>query len=161
MRGTAILALGSNVGDCIGNLRRAKSLLSERFPILGCAGVYKTPPAFYLDQPDFYNSALAVSAEVEPLDLLDICKQVEKEMGRVPSFRNAPRPIDVDIIFYEGGDCISQRLVIPHAGWSERDFVLAPLLDLLDDGLISCANFPEAERILRTKRRAYKKICTL
>lgn len=157
----AVLALGSNLGDRLAALRAACGFVGARFAPLATAGVYCTPPAFYANQPDFYNSALAVSADVSALELLDFCKDIERGMGRKPSFRNAPRPIDIDIIFYEGRDCAGARLTIPHVGWRERGFVVAPLLDLLDAGALAGAYFAAAAAYLSSQKRAYKKICNL
>ena len=161
MTGTAVIALGANTGDRLANLRRAVELLRERFPVEATSGVYATPPAFYENQPDFYNAAAAIRTDVPPAELLSFCKDIERLLGRRPSFRNAPRPADLDIIFYENNNCKSEILTIPHVGWSERDFVIAPLLDLFDAGVFSGAHFAEIAAFLRGRKSAYEKICTL
>lgn len=157
----AVLALGSNMGDRLANLRLARGFVCGRFAQLAAAGVYETPPAFYADQPPFYNSAVAVSAELPAPELLAFCKGVEKKMGRAPSFRNAPRPIDIDIIFYEGRDCRGDALTIPHIGWRDRAFVITPLLDIRAAGVLKGAYFAAADLYLAAQMRAYKKICDL
>jgi len=161
MTGAAVIALGANTGDRLANLRRAVGLLRERFPVVATSGVYATPPAFYEDQPEFFNAAVAVRAGVPPAELLAFCKNIERVLGRKPSFRNAPRPADLDIIFYENNNCKSDLLTIPHIGWAERDFVITPLLDLLDAGVFSGAYFAEIADFLRGRKRAYEKTATL
>ena len=87
------------------------------------------------DQPDFLNACLRVRTELGPEALLDVCKEVERELGREPGgMRHGPRPIDVDVLLM--GDVVhrSERLTLPHAEVATRRFVLEPLLEL-DPGL--------------------------
>jgi 2-amino-4-hydroxy-6-hydroxymethyldihydropteridine diphosphokinase len=84
-----------------------------------------------LDQPDFLNACLAIDTELAPEELLDVCKEVERVLGREPGGpRHGPRPIDVDVLLL--GDLVhrSERLTLPHAEVTARRFVLEPLLEL-------------------------------
>ncbi len=88
-----------------------------------------------LDQPDFLNACLRIETERRPEELLDVCKAVERELGRAPaSRRHGPRPIDVDVLLLGDLAWRSERLTLPHPEVTRRRFVLEPLLEL-DSGL--------------------------
>jgi 2-amino-4-hydroxy-6-hydroxymethyldihydropteridine diphosphokinase len=133
---TGYLGLGSNVGDREANLRRALELLGEHgVTVEAVSSLYETEPVGeILDQPDFLNAAARISTALEPLELLDICKVVEAELGR--SFggpRHGPRPIDVDVLLLGEIELEHERLRLPHAEVTSRRFVLEPLLELDPD----------------------------
>jgi 2-amino-4-hydroxy-6-hydroxymethyldihydropteridine diphosphokinase len=133
---TGYLGLGSNVGD-----RRANLLAAvERLPghgveVVASSSVYDTQPVgLVLDQPDFLNACLRVRTPLGPLQLLDACKAVEREVGRVAGGpRHGPRVIDVDVLLLGDSEFASDRLTLPHAEVSSRRFVLVPLLELDPD----------------------------
>jgi 2-amino-4-hydroxy-6-hydroxymethyldihydropteridine diphosphokinase len=127
---TIYLGLGSNLGDREANLVKALQLLSERLPVEQISSLYETEPVGYEPQPHFLNAVCCAKTEIGPFQLLSLIKGVEAALGRVPSFPNAPRPIDVDILFY--GDLIIEtpQLTIPHPRLEERAFVLIPLFEL-------------------------------
>ncbi len=155
----AVLALGSNMGDRRENLRRAVSMLSE-FCIVGKKSyVYETPPEGYLQQRDFLNAAIMVETELSPEDLLSECKAVEESLGRRQSFRNSPRPIDIDIIFYGNLNFSTENLTIPHPRWSSRSFVITPLLDVFDDATPEC--FWRIREELSGNIREFVRFCSL
>jgi len=124
------LALGSNLGDRMGNLTSAVERLSQKMTIKKVSSVYETEPVYYEEQPLYLNAVLSAVTELEPFALLRFVKSIESDLGRQPSFRNAPRLIDIDILFY--GDLVVQteELTIPHPGIVERAFVLAPLAEI-------------------------------
>jgi len=121
------LALGSNLGDRLEFLRRAKKALASCIDIQAVSSVYETKPAYVSDQPPFLNAVVFGTTKLEPLALLWTVKDIENELGRTPTFRYGPRVIDIDIIFY--GDLVLEtpELKIPHVRVQERDFVLRPL----------------------------------
>lgn len=127
------LGLGSNLGDRQANLARALKLLGERLHIELVSSLYETEPVDYAEQPPFLNAICRAQTELGPMQLLSLAKGIEASLGRVPSFPNAPRPIDIDIIFY--GDLIMEtpELTIPHPRLKERAFVLIPLLEVAPD----------------------------
>jgi len=127
------LALGSNLGDRQGNLWLARKALSPEVLILRTSPIYLTPPWGYADQPDFFNQVIEVRTHLAPLPLLDFLKAIEAEMGRMENFRNGPRLIDLDILFYGRRVVESESLQIPHPRLVERAFVLVPLCDLAPD----------------------------
>lgn len=137
------LGLGSNLGDRKANLEKALQLLSERLAIEQISSLYETAPVGYMEQPPFLNAVCRAQTDLEPFQLLSLIKGIEVSLGRVPSFPNAPRPIDVDILFY--GDLVMEtpELTIPHPRLEERAFVLIPLFEL-DAALV---HPPSGERI--------------
>src|SRR5207302_125072 len=127
------LGLGSNVGDRRAHLEEAVAALSShRVPVLASSSVYETEPVGLVpDQRDFYNACIRVETGLEPEELLDACKRVERELGRKPGgLRHGPRPIDVDVLLLGDRKYSSPRLELPHPELSSRRFVLAPLLEL-------------------------------
>ncbi len=96
------------------------------------SSLYETEPVGeILDQPDFLNAAIRVRTELGPEDLLDLCKTIEVEQGRMlGGARHGPRPLDVDLLMLGDIELENERLTIPHAELTGRRFVLAPLLEL-------------------------------
>ncbi len=128
---TVYLGLGSNLGDRAANLRAAlQRLEAAGVRVLALSPFYETEPVGYRDQPDFLNAACRAETDLSPHDLLHAIKAIEAAMGRRPSFRNAPRPIDVDILFYDDLVLDTPDLMIPHPRLAERAFVLVPLADI-------------------------------
>ncbi|HSX45892.1 MAG TPA: 2-amino-4-hydroxy-6-hydroxymethyldihydropteridine diphosphokinase [Candidatus Saccharimonadia bacterium] len=127
------LALGSNVGDSGANIAKAVELLSAKLTNLKMAPLYRSKPAGYTEQPDFLNTAASGQTRLEPQELFEFAKQVEKQVGRIERFRWGPREIDIDIIFYGDRVIKNEKLEIPHPRFAERDFVLQPLADLNPD----------------------------
>jgi 2-amino-4-hydroxy-6-hydroxymethyldihydropteridine diphosphokinase len=127
------LGLGSNVGDRLANLRAARDALPVT--VVASSSVYETEPqGEVLDQPDFLNAAIEIETELGPEELLDVCKAVERDLGReAGGVRHGPRPIDVDLLLLGGVEHRSERLTLPHAEVTSRRFVLAPLVELDPD----------------------------
>ncbi|KAI7854304.1 Dihydropteroate synthase-like protein [Circinella umbellata] len=132
---TAYIALGSNVGDRVKNLYAALDMLETDCSsvVLDTSFLYETPPMYYTEQPAFLNAACKIATCLEPQQLLERLKHVESTLGREASFRNAPRPVDLDILFYNDLVMESETLTIPHIGIQEREFVLWPLCDIAKD----------------------------
>lgn len=127
------LGLGSNVGDSPANLRAAaKALGDEGIVVLARASLYRTAPqGEILDQPDFVNSALKIETHLGPIQLLELAKSIEHDMGRDPDgVRHGPRPIDIDILMLGDEPYESDRLNLPHREIATRRFVLEPLLEI-------------------------------
>lgn len=124
------LALGSNVGDRLGNIVSALRLLQRQVVITKLSAVYTSQPMYVLEQPEFYNMVIEVTTDLLPEELLQFCKEIEQSVGRVKRQRNGPREIDVDILFY-GDRVVSQPdLVVPHPRIAERPFVVVPLVEI-------------------------------
>lgn len=135
MRG--YLGLGSNVGDRYSHLRSAVEMLGQRgVRVLAVSSAYETEPVGeILNQPDFLNAVVAVETELDPAELLDLCKAIEAERGRdFSAARHSPRPLDVDLLLLGDLELCTERLTLPHREVTTRRFVLVPLLEL-DPGL--------------------------
>lgn len=131
------LGLGSNVGDRMEHLLAAVRLLDEHgVEVRARSSVYETEPVGeILDQPDFLNAVVRVSTDLEPEALLDVCKAIEVEQGRMLGGpRHGPRPLDVDLLLLGEVERSTERLTLPHPQVTARRFVLVPLLEL-DAGL--------------------------
>lgn len=132
----AYLALGSNIGDGKKNITRAYDALNAvpGINVVKISEFYITAPWGYADQEDFTNACCEVETSLSPEALLGACLGIEAGMGRVREFKNGPRVIDVDIIMYDGETRNTEELRLPHPAFSERSFVLRPLLDVSDNG---------------------------
>lgn len=129
----AYLGLGSNLRDREGNLRHALALLSRKVNIDEVSSIYETEPIGYKEQPLFLNMVCRISTDLPPEQLSHDLKDIETRMGRLPSFPNAPRIIDIDILFYGNRIMETQTLTIPHPRLHERAFVLVPLAEIAPD----------------------------
>ncbi|WP_282779791.1 2-amino-4-hydroxy-6-hydroxymethyldihydropteridine diphosphokinase [Phaeodactylibacter xiamenensis] len=128
------LHTGSNQGDRLRNLKLAASALKETVgPILHFSRIFETAAWGVRDQPDFLNQALELETALDPIGLLNTVLEIELDMGRVRIQKWGQRLIDIDILYY--GDIIweSDQLTLPHPHLHERNFVLAPLLDIAPD----------------------------
>ncbi len=133
---TAIIGMGTNMGDRLKNLNEAIRALSllPRTKVTGASKVYQTKPVGYAEQDDFYNAVLLVETELSPQALLGACLGIEAGMGRIRRIANGPRILDLDLLLYENCHFDSFELTLPHPRMKERAFVMRPLLDLFPDG---------------------------
>jgi 2-amino-4-hydroxy-6-hydroxymethyldihydropteridine diphosphokinase len=136
------LGLGSNEGDRLESLRAARERLHRPdapsgLRVLASSSAYETEPqAEAIGQRDFVNACLEIETALEPEPLLEVCKRVERTLGRDRrSGHHSPRPIDVDLLLLGELEYRSDLLVLPHPEVTERRFVLVPLLEL-DPGLV-------------------------
>jgi 2-amino-4-hydroxy-6-hydroxymethyldihydropteridine diphosphokinase len=131
---TGYLGLGSNVGDRRANLQAAVDALAAKgIAVVASSSTYDTDPVgLVLDQPAFLNACIRIETDLEPEALLDVCKSVERDLGRdlEGGIRHGPRPIDVDLLLLGETEYASDRLRLPHAEVTARRFVLIPLLEL-------------------------------
>ncbi|MBI2846287.1 MAG: 2-amino-4-hydroxy-6-hydroxymethyldihydropteridine diphosphokinase [Chloroflexi bacterium] len=159
---TVYLCLGSNLGDRELNLLMAVERLADKIQVEKLSSPYETEPVGYKEQPWFLNACCRAITQLEPFSLLAFAKEIELSMGRKPSFPNASRIIDIDIVFY--GDLVMEtpQLVIPHPRIDERAFVLIPLIEIAP-GLICPKRGVPLETLLenlikagRVKRLAWR-----
>lgn len=131
------MALGANLGDREATLRRAVSELGAQHgvEVLGVSVLRETDPVGYLEQPRFLNGAVLVRTSLPARELLDLLLAIERRLGRVRAgARNAPRPVDLDLLLYGRETIDEPGLMVPHPRLHERRFVLEPLLEL-DPGI--------------------------
>lgn len=123
------IGLGSNLGD-------SKVILTEAVHKLASLGdvkiskLYQSPPMGPQDQPNYLNAVVQLSTNLAPLALLDELQRFEQESGRVRLRHWGERTLDLDLLIYAEEKIQHERLIVPHVGVMERDFVLIPLLDL-------------------------------
>jgi 2-amino-4-hydroxy-6-hydroxymethyldihydropteridine diphosphokinase len=129
------IALGSNLGDRMSNLRAAlhalRQIASPGEPFL-TAPVYQTEPRLCPPgSPDFLNTVVEIGFDGSPLELLALTRAIEKQLGRTRGAeRNTPRTIDIDLL-YLGDEVLGEdELTLPHPRIGERRFVLQPLADI-------------------------------
>ena len=127
-----VLLTGSNIGDCQSNLKKANELIEEKIgKITASSSVYMTAAWGNTEQDDFLNQVLVVDSALSPMNALDQILAIERHMGRVRTIKNAPRLIDIDILFFNQDVIQEIDLEIPHPLIGERRFVLEPLNELM------------------------------
>ena len=128
------LSIGTNIGDREKNIELALKGLGSFMVLENLSAVYETAPwGPVQDQPSFFNLCARGTTKLLPHEFLDAIKKLEKEIGRLDGLRWGPRLIDIDLLFYEDVQLISETLIIPHKEISGRAFVLAPLRDIAPD----------------------------
>ena len=133
MEHNVYIALGTNLGHRIENLRSARSALPPDVEVNLVSSIYETPPWGFENQPAFLNQVLMGKTHLTPVALLAFLKNIEVSLGRRPTFRNGPRVIDLDILFYDNQVIEQPDLIIPHKRLHERAFVLVPLAEIALD----------------------------
>lgn len=126
------LSIGTNMGNRLHNLQQAVKLLVENpaTQVQSVSSIYETTAVGFTDQADFLNIAVRVSTTLNAFEMLDVCQNIENELGRVRDFRWGPRIIDLDILLYNHENIEAENLIIPHERMFERAFVLIPLVDI-------------------------------
>ena len=133
MKHIVYLALGSNIGKRRANLRAAIKNLTPQMAVKKKSSVYETPPWGYPDQAAFLNQVIMAETYMELEALLFHLKRLEAALGRVPSFGNGPRLIDIDILFFDDVIMDTSSIAVPHPRLHKRAFVLVPLAELAPD----------------------------
>ncbi len=120
----AILSLGTNLGNRIQNIKRARTFI-EKFVgrIVRSSEIIETEPFGVKKQPNFLNQLVAVETFHPPFELLTLLKQGEKRIGRFKTYRWGPRVIDIDIIVIDGLKIDTRKLTIPHKGLKDREYL--------------------------------------
>ncbi len=132
LRHRALIGLGGNVGDVIRRFQHLQHYLKNAVDIqlLHTSPVLKNPPFGYHEQEDFLNAVVEVATNKSPKKLLKFLLHTEKHFGRRRSFANAPRTLDLDLIFFDKVKMQTPFLTLPHPHWSERESVIIPLQHL-------------------------------
>ncbi len=130
------LSLGSNIGDRVGYIQQATSLLSanENINIVATSSFYETEPWAMESDNWFVNAVIQITTTLSPEALLDECQRIEAQLGRNRSSQEyTDRTVDIDIIFYDKLILNNERLTIPHKFFHKRAFMLVPMLEIAED----------------------------
>jgi 2-amino-4-hydroxy-6-hydroxymethyldihydropteridine diphosphokinase len=125
--GTAYIALGANLGNRLRTLRQAVARLRDLGTIEAVSPVYETDPVGYAEQPPYLNAVVRLQTQLDASGLLGALLAIEADLGRIRSFRNAPRTVDLDLLFFDDLVVDTPGLRVPHPRLHERAFVLVPL----------------------------------
>lgn len=123
------IGIGGNVGDVLRRFNHLffKLQIDKRVELLQTAPILKNPPFGYTDQDDFLNSVIVLATSMEPRVFLTYLMRLEKRFSRKRSFTNAPRTLDLDILFFDDRTIDTKSLKVPHPQWMKRESVLIPL----------------------------------
>lgn len=127
----ACVALGANLGDAKTTVQNAIAALRQlpQTHLMTCSSLYRTAP-HEAQGPDFINAVVLLHTQLEPVALLHALQALEQQQGRERPYKNAPRTLDLDVIFYGDLQMTSAELTLPHPRWHERAFVLHPLAEV-------------------------------
>lgn len=145
------LGLGSNLGNREVFISKALSDLSLKVKIIKNSEIIETKPYGNVNQPDFLNCVTEIETELNPLELLKICTEIEKKLGRKRSQKWASRTIDIDILFYGNETFQSDELTIPHPEIQKRKFVLKSLNEICPDFVHPILNKKISQILLECK----------
>ena len=124
------------IGGNIGNTKRIFDKLilclkkDSRFILLMTSPLLKNPPFGFLEQSDFLNGIIALKTNLAPNEFLKNMQRLEKRFGRKRSFQDAPRTLDIDIIFFNNKKINTKDLIVPHKDWANRESVIIPLEEM-------------------------------
>ena len=131
---TLYLLLGSNMGDSNKRLSDAKKMIEKNIgKIVNASSIYRTAAWGKEDQPDFLNQIVVATSKLSANDVLNTIFSIEKEMGRIRTFKNAARVIDIDILYFNDDIINTESLTVPHSQIHNRKFVLTPLVEIAPD----------------------------
>jgi 2-amino-4-hydroxy-6-hydroxymethyldihydropteridine diphosphokinase len=127
----ACVALGANLGDAVAMVQQALRDVTSLpdTQLFKASSLYRSAP-YEAQGPDFINAVVLVQTQLSPLDLLHALQALELQSGRERLFKNAPRTLDLDLIFYGDLSLDIPELTLPHPRWYERAFVLQPLVEV-------------------------------
>lgn len=148
------VALGSNLGERLANLRNARkdiAALSGALPPMRSSGIYETEPVgCEKGAAKFLNAAIEFGYEGEAVDLLHNLAAIEKLLGRPAAHpKNVSRPIDLDLLYFGDLEIDTSDLRLPHPRITEREFVLRPLADIRPDLILPKQSEPVSVLLLR------------
>lgn len=128
----AVIGLGGNQGDVKKRFVKLYRYFQNdrRFYVVQTSSVFRNPPFGYLKQDDFYNAVMVIQTSLHVKAMLKVLLHVEKLFGRKRSFKNAPRTLDLDIIFFDNLRRKQKHISLPHPYWEERLSVIIPLMML-------------------------------
>jgi 2-amino-4-hydroxy-6-hydroxymethyldihydropteridine diphosphokinase len=127
---TVFIGLGSNLGDRVAYLREAVQRLRAIVKVEKVSQLYVAAPLGYVRDDAFVNAAMQAKTTLKPMQLIEMMQAIEVSMGRRPGVQYGPRPIDLDLLFYDLIQMETRKLTIPHPLIPQRAFVLKPLVEI-------------------------------
>jgi 2-amino-4-hydroxy-6-hydroxymethyldihydropteridine diphosphokinase len=129
------IGLGSNLDDPLSQLKRSVESIKKisGLNFIGISGFYRSAPMGPQDQPDYINAVVKIETDLPAEKVLDELQRIENEHGRVRKQHWGARTLDLDILLYGTDEINTERLTVPHSGISQRNFVLYPLNDLVNE----------------------------
>ena len=127
------------IGGNIGNTKKLFDKLvltlnkNSKFDLLSTSPLLLNPAFGFLDQKPFLNGIICLSTNLGVNEFFKITQRLEKRFGRKRSFQDAPRTLDIDIIFFDNKKINTKKLIIPHKDWTNRESVIIPLKHLLKE----------------------------
>lgn len=137
-----VLGLGSNIS--LGNITREENIATAirhlhdhpDIVVKQVSSLYETEPVGLKEQPSFLNAVIEITTDLAPLELLRVCLDTERQMGRVREVRWGPRNIDIDLLLYHNVEMATATLELPHPRMPDRKFVLIPLAEIAGDCIV-------------------------
>ena len=124
------LGIGSNLGNKKNNIEKAKfKLTNNKIKIVKCSSFYESLSWPDPKKPKFLNIVVQIFTNLDPLELISICKRIEKSLGRKKGLKNSPRKCDIDILDFSNKK-MKGKVILPHPRLHKRNFVLFPLFEI-------------------------------
>ena len=145
------VALGSNMGEKRATLRQALAEIAQLEQVfdLTCSSFYQTSPVSHIPQPDYLNAVCSFLTSLTPKHIHRSLQKIEAKLGKKPKPKEAPRIVDLDLLFFGTEFYRDEQLEIPHPRWKERKFVLVPLAELVEELVIPD---PKGNRLINIKK---------
>lgn len=157
-----VLSLGGNKGDVFQTFKKVIKAIEEQIgKALKSSSFYKTAAWGITNQPDFINQVIVIETQYNPTSLLDVCMQIEKELGRIRTLENRwkERTIDIDILYYNNEIISLTDLEIPHPQIENRKFILIPLTEIIPDYIHPKRRLSNKALLMRCKDELEVMIC--
>lgn len=131
---SCFIGLGGNFTNSLETIKKALHLLANKAGIyrVVCSRIFETTPVSNISQPLFFNACARFETTFSLLDLFNYLEEIEILLGKQKKEKNAPRLIDIDLLFYGQKKFSNDKIVVPHPFWDKRLFVLQPLSDIVD-----------------------------
>ena len=147
---SAYVAVGANLGDALAAVIQAIEGLNHLplTEVVASSALYQSEP-YQAEGPPFINAVASIRTRLTAPKLLNELQSMEEQAGRVRSRQNAPRQLDLDILFYGDATVFSHRLMLPHPRWMDRAFVLWPLQELAPHKVIPVMLHAVADQVIQ------------
>lgn len=152
------LSFGSNIEPRVGFIEKALAMIVPFFTLEKKSSFFESLPQYYHEQEKFINMVACGVTKLSPHELLIAIKEVERRVGREKTFRNGPRQIDIDILFYDDLVINDDLLTLPHPRFFERDFVLVPLLEIEENKICPLTNIPLKQMVVEEFYQSLRKL---